>query len=415
MNSERSHIHNKIQFWLLLGIAFFIPIYDKVTAVLIAILLLNWLIEGRFRQKFKSIQNNKGRRNLFLFSVLYLVYVIGLIYSENLGYAFSDLETKLSILIFPLIFSTINFEWFKGKLKQFLYAFICGSFLISIILLTRSAFNYIGSNDTSAFFYGQLSWYHHASYIALFLVFSISILLIFLIEKNDTLPAALKRGFPILIFYFSVIIIFLSSKAGLISLALLLAFGAVYLIYKKKYFKGVLLLIITVLGFWLALKFLPDVSSRINNAQEAISKEQLNTETSESTSERLLIWQSCYQIIKENTLIGVGTGDIKDRLLLEYEKDNISAAYKDKLNAHNQYLQIFIALGIAGFIVLLLSLLLPIISAYNRRQLVYLLFLLLIGFNLLFESMFERQAGVVFYAFFNGLLFFYTKLNNDTK
>jgi len=296
-----------------------------------------------------------------------------------------------------------------------MFAFITGSFLISIVLLTRSTINYINSRDTSEFFYGQLSWYHHASYIAMFLVFSIIILLVYLIERNEELSGIQKRGFPILVAYFSIIVIFLSSKAGLISLALLLTFGALYFIYKKKYFKGVILLIITILGFWLALKFLPDVYSRINNAQEAISNEQLNTKTSESTGERIFIWRSCLQIIEENFLVGVGTGDVKDRLMLEYEKNNITTAYNEKLNAHNQYLQTFISLGIVGLLILLLSLILPIIAAFKMRHMIYLLFLLLIGFNLLFESMFERQAGVVFYAFFNGLLFFYLIMNLDPK
>ena len=47
------------------------------------------------------------------------------------------------------------------------------------------------------------------------------------------------------------------------------------------------------------------------------------------------------------------------------------------------------------------------IYAFRKKHLLYLLFLGIIAFNLLVESMFERQAGVVFYALFNSFLFYY--------
>jgi len=80
-------------------------------------------------------------------------------------------------------------------------------------------------------------------------------------------------------------------------------------------------------------------------------------------------------------------------------------AFKLELNAHNQYLQTMITLGIIGLIVLLLNLILPALYSMEQKHYLYLVFLILIGFNLLFESMLETQAGVVFYAFFNAYLF----------
>jgi hypothetical protein len=43
--------------------------------------------------------------------------------------------------------------------------------------------------------------------------------------------------------------------------------------------------------------------------------------------------------------------------------------------------------------------------AFRLRHDLYLLFILLFAFNLLVESMFEVQAGILFYALFNTLFF----------
>jgi hypothetical protein len=48
---------------------------------------------------------------------------------------------------------------------------------------------------------------------------------------------------------------------------------------------------------------------------------------------------------------------------------------------------------------------LPAVAAFRRKDYIYFFFIILFSMNILVESMFENQAGVVFYAFFNSLLF----------
>ena len=126
----------------------------------------------------------------------------------------------------------------------------------------------------------------------------------------------------------------------------------------------------------------------------------------------MLIWSAANQVIAENLLIGVGIGDAKDVLLIEYEKRGMTGAMEHKLNAHNEYYQVFVSLGLIGFILLLMTLLLPLYSAFTSSNWIYILFLLIIILSFIPESMFETQAGVLFYAFFNSLLCF--KIKNNT-
>jgi predicted transglutaminase-like protease len=90
----------------------------------------------------------------------------------------------------------------------------------------------------------------------------------------------------------------------------------------------------------------------------------------------------------------------------EYKKRNIKYALEGNLNAHNTFYQAFIALGLVGFLILLITLFMPLVVSIKTKDYLYVSFLLIIMFNFCFESMLETQAGVMFYAFFNSLFCF---------
>jgi O-antigen ligase len=209
------------------------------------------------------------------------------------------------------------------------------------------------------------------------------------------------------ILFLSVMVILLSSKAGLLTLALIIMLAAVYS-WKRMKLKlaGLVILgsgvMLFVLGYWLV----PVAFSRISAAGHAVKAQpEKGRVQAESNADRMAVWVTAIEIIKKNYVFGVGTGDVKDALMEGYKKNGLIPAYEHKFNAHNQYLQTFVTLGLAGFLALVAILLLPALRALKGRQDLYLAFLLIFAMNILFESMLEIQAGVVFYAFFNAFLF----------
>ena len=148
------------------------------------------------------------------------------------------------------------------------------------------------------------------------------------------------------------------------------------------------------------------INPRFNKPRDMIQNknEVIDKQTTESTSVRVLIWGVATEIIKNNFLFGVGTGDVKDVLLEKYKENGMTGAYNEKLNAHNQFLQTFVALGLPGIILLLSSFIFPFILAIRKRNYIYISFLTIVFVNFLTESMLETIAGVMFYAFFNSLL-----------
>jgi O-antigen ligase len=109
-------------------------------------------------------------------------------------------------------------------------------------------------------------------------------------------------------------------------------------------------------------------------------------------------------IIKDNCIAGVGTGDVKDELKLKYLEYNLTDAYSQDLNVHNQFLETFMGVGLLSFLVLLLMLFAPVIIALKRGDLLSASFFIIFIVLMLVESTFNSQAGVVFFVFFYCLI-----------
>jgi O-antigen ligase len=127
----------------------------------------------------------------------------------------------------------------------------------------------------------------------------------------------------------------------------------------------------------------------------------------------MAIWKHSLHIIKGNLLFGVGTGDVKNELSMQYRASNEKTLESRHLNAHNQFLQTAIALGIIGLGALLLILTCAAMWTFQTKQHEATLLILLITINFLFEAMLETQAGVVFISFF--LFLYMTKARNELK
>jgi O-antigen ligase len=204
-----------------------------------------------------------------------------------------------------------------------------------------------------------------------------------------------------------IFLVLLSSKAGLISLAI----PAIYMLYvinqkTRSWWSMIAFSAFFALIFTASFYLFP-----ISFGRFAVVAKTIKTVTpdkgnvSESTFQRIMLWKSAMRILREHPLCGVGTGDVKQAFLKDYTLTGNTTGQEANLNAHNQYLQTSVALGLTGLLILVLTFLFPFILALRKGAWMYGAFLLLVAFNLLFESMLERQAGVMFYAFFNMVLF----------
>jgi len=136
-----------------------------------------------------------------------------------------------------------------------------------------------------------------------------------------------------------------------------------------------------------------------------MDKESFSTAKPEQSNVRILIWSATTKVALKNLPFGVGTGDIKDELQKQYFEEGYNEPYEEHHNAHCQFLQVFATLGIIGIAAFLLIIFLPFQKGFTKKNILFLVFGIIISINFLVESMFEKQAGMMFFCFFFSFMF----------
>lgn len=384
---------------LTLLMAFFLLVDQKVLVYLITALGVSSLIAGAVRG-FR-----KPPLAFYPFVLIFCFYLIGLAFTENFDYGGKDLETRLSFLLLPLFYGTAKREE-SFSISAVIWAFIAGAFIyLGICLyeayecmdLLRSRFCFESYN---------LSRWIHPTYAALYLVVGSALALADGFGKSGSVLKKIAALTVTVVFYYFVYKFYsLGPWISFLGMIVTIIFAIFYYRKKLKLF-FVCILALGLIGS-LAIKNLDLLASDYN----AVTKElgayfsdkegyiEANRSHPGSVNARLLIWNVSFQLIKEHPF-GAGTGDGKD-LLMEYYHRNGMDAFADKqLNQHNQYLQTASSIGIFSALFLIASLVYYLILAFKKRQFYLIILISAFATGCLFESILERQWGILFFMFF---------------
>ncbi len=386
---------------LLILSALALPLFLNVAIiswVLIAILRMSHAEERK-----AMVSNFKQYRLLWMLPLLYSLYVVGLLWTSNFKYAGLDLQIKMTFLLLPFVIGTLNFS--NEQIKKVLYGFVGGTFIAAVYLLLKAYLVFEETNDALSFFYAALtSPLMHPTYFGMYVNLSILILLAQLGKSYfDVKHVVLEFG----LLFFILIAILIEARTAQAATLITVVGMIGYNLVKKNYSTPsiILLLFLTFFTFG-ANRYLTSINNRYDLVVSAIeSKSQTDQKKQyDSTTGRIEIWKLAGGLIKENILFGTGTGDVRDELVKTYYANDFEYGYAKKLNAHNQFLQIWATVGIIGLLLFLLALLLPLLKFNSYPQLIYPSFVLLMALNALTESTLEVQRGVLFFAFFYSLL-----------
>ncbi len=384
---------SKTNFYLAILLAFVMPIHHLATSYVIIFWTITWIIE-RIKKTPTTKLDNQQKTVLLAVVLFYLIHIVALAFTENLQNGLIDLRIKLPFLLFPIIFLYSN-RIYK-KFSHLIFA----AFLLSIIgksffLLVRATY-YFPVEHLSSFFYTHFSYNFHPSYFSMYVTFAL-IIVFYLYEKFGQSRKHLL--FVVLISLFLFLINFLlASKTGIFAFLLIISIYGIVKLYKKYKLLLVATLGIIAILLYAEIRHNPRMFDLFHTKIENIKKS-----TIASNEVRLLVLKSALTVIQQNPF-GYGIGDVKSILMSEYQKEGYTGAYEKKLNAHNQYLETTIGLGIQGTILLLFMLIFAIAIAIKRKNYLLYLFITLLIINFLTESMLNRQNGVVFFTFFLTLL-----------
>lgn len=448
------------EFLVMILLAAAIPFYWFAAQCGEAGLLLCAVLKVVFDQKFHfNKEQLKFKWAYIIFALTWVIYFIGMIYTDNQSEGWVQVTKKLGFLIFPVIFIFSDMSYItKDRFRAICYAFVAGCILFFLMNLCYAFYDVIFNDATRDRFFDRnlmKLYYVHHSYLSMYA--SLGLMFCFLEIFGETTHKVKVLNVLVYIIL-AIFIILLASRAGLICLVFLfvIQWMWLYFILKKKKLS---LIIGCVLFFALVgtIKAFPNSFSKITETVE-------NLTTERNSDKRLMQLKGYSQLLNDKWLFGVGTGDRSDEIFKSYyeyqdkfidflgrknvrainkiyetcyscsvdslrvlilenadkygcDPDFLSEHFVDylyihhavvrNLNAHNMYFETMISVGIIGLLLLLAYFIVPIVIWIKMRNfdILYFTFLFIIAFNALFESVFEVQMGIIFFCFFNALLF----------
>ena len=334
---------------LLVVYAFLIPISHRAKSAILVMIILLFIIRGNYIHYLKEAFYNKIVQAFLLFLIMNFIWLIG---TDNTIHAKSMLD-EMKVAIYPLLFISFLDKKFSFKI---IIAFLAGVlyseiFSISIFLeLIPPKLEMLNYEIYKSLLNDPSPFLSHGRY-SIFLSFAISLLLYFLINNNN------NKYYKVLITIFIITTAFnisiIGGRIGYIAFTLSILF-VIILKYKRRSFKPLLLILFSLsLFFIISFNYSKIFESRINKSISSITSLINNDNPNYNTSIGLRIgfWVHSMNVIYDNLLFGVGTGDQMDEVKNVLTKKHHYISHLS--HPHNEYINVLLQFGLIGFIIFL--------------------------------------------------------------
>jgi O-antigen ligase len=345
---------------------------------------------------------------------VYLIYLIGIFFTENMYLASRYAENKLSFVIFPLLFLfRPTFTLSKASLLIGSTLGILGASIIGILSAYGCFAN--GGELRTCFTSVYISTLHHPTYFATFIALVVFGVWGAFLRKEPFFKVSWILPFSLFALIMFTLCLSLSAFLFVAILAAAIVLRWMRNRYGKKVYRTFLLA--TPLTIALFLVLMPGLRNDVRLTFSTVKKYMndpkgfLSGKTGYKTGNevRLVMWTVTMEEIGKHPL-GVGTGNVDAHLSEHLKKyGQLDLAKQDEhgaiqYNPHNQFLQTGLEIGLFGLIVLLLFIGQTWRLARRNKNYLLLVVVASLVVNSLFESMLQRQSGIVFYAFWMCLL-----------
>lgn len=364
--------------------------------IYISPLIFFWTLTSFLVVEKKQLIQGLKSKGFLSFIIFFVLTVISAWLSQNRAEAAFSMEVKMTCVLFPYLL--FCFRWPNDVIKRCIVSFVSGCFFASFYLILRAS-TYAYNGQSEYFFYTKFSYFIHASYFAMYLLTAIILILLFYFNWFKTNKSIIMSSY-LFIAIFILSIFLCSSKLGLISAFICLPITVLFK-FKEILNRNRILIIISsfVVLIIATYLFFPNAFTRFNSLNN-LSVSEIDKTSFESSKVRLLIWKEALELIRTNFWMGVGVGDANDALYNMYQSKGLTGAFDHKLNAHNQFFQTFIGIGILGFLSLVYLTFGKMISGIRSGNFLLFIFSLIIILNFCVESMLQTAAGILFFAFF---------------
>ncbi len=388
------HVHGKLAGASLVALAAMIPFWQAVLPLLLLIASVSLVFQHR---KDRSSSSWHAWTTLLPFAIaVYLLHVVGMIWSADQAFGWFDLQIKAPLLMLPLLMLWLPRKAWVGR-DVLLGVFSIACALAVVICVVYASWRIMYGSELQpeqVVFSSAWSLFLHPSYFAWYLCFALAAWC--LLPLPRALPTWIDRTILALLVLG---VVLCGSKIGWVLMGVELI-ALLALCWRAQRVRTTLLggLLGFVIGVVALVAASPYARDRVQEVWRASTAEEHDAASATSSEVRWLTWASARELFTEHPLIGTGTGDIKNELMRVYGEHGYTTATEHQLNAHNQFLQTFACLGAVGGLTLCIMVLAPFCG--RPRDALSLLFFALCAMNWIVESMLEVQSGVVFFSFF---------------
>ena len=322
--------------FLLIALAFFMPLTVFGGNLIILLIVFLWLISGNYKEKFDAIIQSK----LLLASIAFFsLHVVGLLWTNDLEWGIHIVRKMwYFFLLFPILYTIV--------IKENIYKYI-GSFLLAICfteILSFLVWFELIEPFKNARVDNPTPFMSHITYNVI-LAFAIYLVLHRLIIQKD-------MG-KIQIFLYSFFASSMSfnmfitqGRAGQVAFFVILGILIFQFFSFNKIKAALTTFFLIPVIFFSAYQISPIFSDRVDSGISDFRNYSQHKWS--SIGYRITFATYSWEIVKNNPLIGVGTGDFPQ----EYKKINMAKTpnMNNATNPHNMYILVTTQLGFLGLI-----------------------------------------------------------------
>ena len=384
--------HDKLINYFLIAYAFLLPISKAGVNIFEALILITWILQGNWREKYELY-----KKSLFLRSVLFflLLHILSIPLASNTIFALDYIaKFKHFLIIFP-IYSSFNIKYIKYIFSSFLAAIFLSEIMSYAIFFELITYKNVSPESPSAFT-DRINY-------SIFLVFSSVILYISLSHaKQQSLKSVLVQ----LVFLTSILVNLFMNSGRIGQVAFIFLLFIIFFVRMKNSMKSLIIsILLTAFVFTLAYSVSPNFHARLDLAISDVTNIINSNDYTQSIGQRIALIMGAIEQFKSNFLYGTGIGNEMNGIDEYIKSCGITCVNLSGFSYHNVFLISAVQLGIFG----LLSILLVFYSIYRLRfksQNYKILNLSFISAYLLLAgstNAFHMMQPMVFFAFFAGL------------
>jgi O-antigen ligase len=407
----KDSLENKISYYLLAALLITLPFDRFYSQLFLAAFIVHSLIfinKQKIRQAF--------RLPVLMAGAVWIITLVGLIYSPDKKEGIADLFRQCPLVLFPFFLLISRFPVYQYR-KNLLTLFGLSCVAVIMYLFIDALLTIINFHLPFSALFSIAFINHnfsrpielHATYLSMFLSLSLVFFMqCFLEERRLKKRALFVIGMLILL-------------AGLLQLAsrsVLIATIFIFIVAFPLFLpRGTVrfrfitsALIISLLALAGILTIGSFKKRYVTELRKDLTTTGINNEALEPRAKR---WEFAMELIGHKPLTGYGSGTEKRILKDIYFENKYYNSFLNGLNAHNEYLSIWLKTGALALGFFLASLLYALILAWKRKDVMFATFMLCCCIVSFSENIFDVSKGIFFYAIFYSLFILSQKTVKD--